>query len=162
MATVTALAIIFGMVPYLNEDEVPVINPLIRVSYGALHRSAWATAIGWIIFACTHGYGGYANRVLSSKFFIPLSRLSFAAYLIHFSCIKAYSSHLRKPSYFTLPTFIITYLGMLTFIFILSAVISVAVEMSFSNLDKILFSSDSTKKTPIGTQKSMYMILSKF
>ena len=46
------------MVPYLDEDEVPIINSFVRIFYGALHRSFWAMAIGWVIFACTTGYGG--------------------------------------------------------------------------------------------------------
>ena len=52
------LAVLFGMVPYLNENQMPIINPFVRILYGALHRSVWATAIGWIILACTTGYGG--------------------------------------------------------------------------------------------------------
>ncbi len=51
-------AVTYGMFPYLDETLVPDINPLVRVSYGALHHSAWAITVGWIIFACTHGYGG--------------------------------------------------------------------------------------------------------
>jgi len=45
------------MMVVAKEDNIP-ISPLISVSYGALHRPAWAAAIGWIVFACFHGYGG--------------------------------------------------------------------------------------------------------
>lgn len=67
IAALFGLAVIYGMTPYLDETTAPVINPFVRVSYGALHHSAWAIAIGWIIFACTHGYGGvsfYYSRAI--------------------------------------------------------------------------------------------------
>ncbi|KAI9551729.1 hypothetical protein GHT06_022065 [Daphnia sinensis] len=122
IAVLFALTVIYGMTPYLDETTVPVINPIVRVTYGAFHHSVWAIAIGWIIFNCTHGYGGFINQFLSWKLFLPFSRLSYAAYLIHYNLIKAYASHLRKPFYFTE-----------------SFVLSVVVEMPFLNLDKFFF-----------------------
>ena len=156
----------FGLVFYMDEDEVPVINPFVRISYGALHRSAWALVIGWLIFACTHGYGGAINwfshiiwwltkitlydligfvqRFLSWKFFMPLSRLSYAAYLIHPIYIKVFFSIQRKPMYVSFPNLLTTFWGMLVPIFFLAAIISVVVEMPFLNLDKLLTSSDNS------------------
>lgn len=49
---------VYGMVPFLDEDLVPVVNPVFRVAYGTLHHLAWGLAVGWIIFACITGYGG--------------------------------------------------------------------------------------------------------
>lgn len=57
-ASLIGLAVLYGMVPYLNEIEVPEMNNVARVSYGSLHRFAWATVVAWIVFACIHGYGG--------------------------------------------------------------------------------------------------------
>lgn len=139
IAALFALAVIYGMTPYLDETTAPVINPFVRVSYGALHHSAWAIAIGWIIFACTHGYGGFINQFLSWKLFLPISRLSYAAYLIHYNIIKAYASHLRKPFYFTECVYATTYFGILVITFAIAFVLSVVVEMPFLNLDKFFF-----------------------
>ncbi|XP_046631169.1 nose resistant to fluoxetine protein 6-like isoform X3 [Daphnia pulicaria] len=142
-ATLIGLTVNFGMAPFVDETVVPVVNPFIRVSYGTLHHSAWAITIGWIIFACTHGYGGFINNFLSCKLFIPFSRLSYAVYLIHFNFIKAYASHLRKPFYFTEYVYATTYLGILVIAFVLAFVVSVVVEMPFLNLDKLLFPNNS-------------------
>ncbi|XP_057379360.1 nose resistant to fluoxetine protein 6-like [Daphnia carinata] len=139
IATLFALAVIYGMTPYLDETTVPVVNPFIRISYGAFHHSAWAIAVGWIIFTCTHGYGGFINQFLSWKLFLPFSRLSYAAYLIHYNMIKAYASHLRKPFYFTECVYATTYVGILVITFAIAFVLSVVVEMPFLNLDKFFF-----------------------
>lgn len=58
MAILTAFSVLYGLSPYLNEDLVPIIDPTVSVTYGSLHRFAWATAVGWVIFACKNGYGG--------------------------------------------------------------------------------------------------------
>lgn len=58
LAVLVGTLVIFGLIPYLNEDEVPSINPIVRVSYGAMHRTAWGFVMGWVVFACSRGYGG--------------------------------------------------------------------------------------------------------
>ena len=64
----TIWTVIDGLSPYLDEAETPVISTFFRVSYGALHRSAWALAVGWLIFACSHGYGGIIYILHSMDF----------------------------------------------------------------------------------------------
>ena len=39
------VAVIYGLVPYLDESSVPEIPPLVRVAYGAFHQLAWALAV---------------------------------------------------------------------------------------------------------------------
>ena len=51
--------------------------------YGGFYKVAWALAVGWVIFACSRGYGGWINELLSWKAFVPLSRVSYIIYLIH-------------------------------------------------------------------------------
>ena len=57
-ATTVSLCVVYGMVPYLDESVIPEMNDAIRVTFGAFNRLAWAIAVGWVIFACTNGYGG--------------------------------------------------------------------------------------------------------
>lgn len=49
----------------------------------SLTKLAWAVAVAWVIFACHHGYGGIVNSILSRKAYLPITRLSFCAYLVH-------------------------------------------------------------------------------
>ncbi len=82
-------------------------------------------------------------RFLSWKLFIPLSRLSYSVYLTHLIYTFAYISHLRKPYYFTEISGAMNFAGILVISFLLAFVVSVAVEMPFVNLDKLLFAGDS-------------------
>ena len=41
-----------------NKDPNAVYTMAEAVSYGSLHRLAWAIAISWVVFACVSGYGG--------------------------------------------------------------------------------------------------------
>ncbi|XP_046631179.1 nose resistant to fluoxetine protein 6-like isoform X4 [Daphnia pulicaria] len=137
-ATLLGLIVTYGMFPYLDESTVPIINPFIVVSYGVLHHSAWAITIGWIIFACTHGYGGIINRFLSWKLFLPFSRMSYAVYLIHVNLAISYGAQLRKPLYVSqLPT-LTTSFGLLGLVFLFASVVTIMVEMPFLNLEKLL------------------------
>jgi len=41
---------------YDRNGEDP--SKLSRVMYNSFNRIAWTAGLGWIIFACFHGYGG--------------------------------------------------------------------------------------------------------
>ena len=63
---------VYGLIPYLNETDMPEINSFVRIAYGSLNRLAWSAAVGWVIFASTHGYGGESreSEIFSLQFLI--------------------------------------------------------------------------------------------
>ena len=66
----------------------PAMNghPLGRLEsalYSSLSRPLWACATGWMIFACMTKQGGPIGYLLSARCFVPLSRLTYPAFLIH-------------------------------------------------------------------------------
>lgn len=79
LSTVIAVVVIFG--PYRWYTGAPY-DSADAILYAATHRTAWALSLGWMTYACATGRGGLINRFLSWKAFIPLSRLSFAAFLM--------------------------------------------------------------------------------
>lgn len=46
---------------YILEDSISFYAPLVAI-YQAVHRTFWAIAVGWIIFACEEGYGGMISK----------------------------------------------------------------------------------------------------
>ena len=92
-AWIVAFAIGFAVVYGLNIPETGSWNILENFDtrmprtaaaiYGGFYKVAWALSVGWVIFACCRGYGGWINELLSWKAFVPLSRVSYIIYLIH-------------------------------------------------------------------------------
>ena len=141
LATAVGLAVVYGLVPYLDEKQVPEINSFSRVSYGSFNRLAWSIAVGWLIFSCVHGYGGPVNKFLSWRAFTPLSRLTYVVYLVHLNYMFTWKDTLRKPIYYTDLDHVQFYLGVVFGVNLLAFAISVTVEAPFLNLEKLIFSS---------------------
>jgi hypothetical protein len=96
--TTLCLTLIYIIViPYSDSYEYYDVE---AAFFAALHRVAWAVGIGWIIWACVNGYGGIffilrksiefhvfvsgpVNSILSWKYFLPMSKLSYCAFLVH-------------------------------------------------------------------------------
>ncbi|XP_031352992.1 nose resistant to fluoxetine protein 6-like isoform X2 [Photinus pyralis] len=74
--TVAVSVILTCMFYQFHGAELMVISKSVR-------RTAWSLAVAWIVYACHFGYGGIANRFLSSKKFKFLSRISYSVFLSH-------------------------------------------------------------------------------
>lgn len=140
-ATAIALAVLYGLSGLLDPATVPEIDEATKVIYGTFHRTAWAIAVGWLIFACCTGNGGPVNSFLSWKVFIPLSRMTYCVYLLHLSCLlNVYIARLRAPLFYNTFESVQFMIGIITTAFGLAFICSVTIEASFLNLEKLLFS----------------------
>ena len=58
IAFVTGILIVYGLdIPKIFFENKP-LSMTENIIYGGFHRLAWAIALGWVIFACSRGYGG--------------------------------------------------------------------------------------------------------
>ena len=59
MAFVSAVGVLYILDP-INILYGKVESPSLaaNVMYNGFHRIAWTFSLGWVIFACFHGYGG--------------------------------------------------------------------------------------------------------
>ena len=63
-AFATGLALVFAMDVYdylISGTQPPAAA---SAAFNTFGRSAWAAALGWLIFACFHGYGGERHVLL--------------------------------------------------------------------------------------------------
>lgn len=108
LAFATGFAVIYGLDVRLA-NVTKTYSAFENAFYGGFHRAAWALALSWLIFSCCRGYGGelhivhkellilllysgWINDFLSWGGFIPLSRISYIIYLMHFVVIYTMKS----------------------------------------------------------------------
>lgn len=92
------VTIVLGAVTWINYLilQPDWDNQLMDNLINSFMRPCWALAVGWIILACHHGYGGPVNWLLCLRCFKLLSRLSYAMYMVHHPLIRMY--HYSKNS----------------------------------------------------------------
>lgn len=140
----TGAATVFGGAVFYSDYHK--YNAFESSTYAGLYRSAWTLSVAWIAFACITGYGGPVDAFLSWKVFVPLSRLTYCTYLCQYVVLLINVGSSRVPAYLSGYTVIHEFAGNLLFILVLSAALSLAFEMPFINLDRILI-----KRHPNGT-----------
>lgn len=69
-------------------------------------RVFWSLFLCLVIYACTKGYGGVVNWFLTLKLWKPLTRLSYAIYLIHMPIMLMNVAYTRRPVYFSSRTIV--------------------------------------------------------
>jgi len=135
------LALMFGLINYTKTAELPpkVLNFL----YAAFGRTLWAAGVGWVIFACVNGYGGVVNKFLSWKIWLPFSRLTYCAYLLHPLVIHGFYQSRSQPQYFD------SHLRMTYYFFThvltsyaLAFFFSMAFESPVLSVERLIFKSD--------------------
>ncbi|XP_063232249.1 nose resistant to fluoxetine protein 6-like [Bacillus rossius redtenbacheri] len=67
--------------------------------FAAFDKLGWSAAVSWLIFACATGHGGTLNRLLSYKWIVPFSRVTYSAYLVNGIVILYNLGSTRAPTY---------------------------------------------------------------
>lgn len=90
MSSFCLLWLIYG----LYEVKLSAIN---GAAYSSLSHSLWAMSLAWIVVACSCGYGGYVNKLLSAPCIYPFSRVTYCAYLVHPIAIRILALNSDAP-----------------------------------------------------------------
>ncbi|XP_042913082.1 nose resistant to fluoxetine protein 6-like [Parasteatoda tepidariorum] len=106
--------------------------------YNAFTRSIYGFSLCWLIFACLSGYGGAVDKILSCKLFIPLSRLTYCAYLIHPIFNTIYVTSMKSTIWFSHQSVIMWYLGVLAVTYAFALIVSLIFESPIIRLERLI------------------------
>ena len=109
------------------------------ISYNVLSRMTWGIALGLLVFVCHNKYGGWVDKILSWKFWIPLSRLTYLSYLIHPVILVLMIDELRTPIYYVNATVAVYMVSSIVLTYGVAALLAIMVEFPFSNIEAAVF-----------------------
>lgn len=115
-----------------------IMSTLENSLYLGLSRTLWGLGVAMFIFICYSGSGGPINDFLSWNVFIPLSRLTFTAYLIHPVIIVIYFASLREMVYYHDLSIAFTVVGLVCMSYAAAAVFALFIEFPLANIESLI------------------------
>ena len=106
-----------------------------NIIYITFSRFTWSLGLALLVFSCHYGYGGPINQFLSMKFWIPLSRISYNAYLTHPLILTIFFGSERKVINYQDFNLAVYAIGVIVLSYGAAAVVSVFVEFPIGNMD---------------------------
>uniref|UniRef100_A0A0N5CHZ5 Acyl_transf_3 domain-containing protein n=1 Tax=Strongyloides papillosus TaxID=174720 RepID=A0A0N5CHZ5_STREA len=134
---IIALGALAGIVlPVANWSAGNYMNLSGRAFYSAFSKIVWSLGLSWVVIACYYGYGGIINKFMSMKIWIPLGKLSFCAYLLHYMVILYFYGMDQGPFFFTnvLTTFCNVIIPVSVISYFLAIFWSAVFEIGISNM----------------------------
>ncbi|KAK0053757.1 nose resistant to fluoxetine protein 6 [Biomphalaria pfeifferi] len=136
LATAIGLAVVYGINGDLTGDNPSSLGA--AAFYNSVSRTAWAVCVCWVIVACTSGYGGLVNSLLSWSPFVVLGRLTFVAYLIHPCVYSVYYQNRDQLFQITDTSIAVTFCGLLVCTYLVSFILMLLFESPMIGLERVL------------------------
>uniref|UniRef100_A0A182Y7U1 Nose resistant-to-fluoxetine protein N-terminal domain-containing protein n=1 Tax=Anopheles stephensi TaxID=30069 RepID=A0A182Y7U1_ANOST len=151
VSTVCGCSAMFSLTAFYT--RLGTDNYLYNALYASLHRFGWSLSNGWLVLACVTGHGRTLKRFLSWRAFVPLSRLTYCAYLTN-GLVELYlSASRRTPLYASIPTMTAECISHMILTFLLALLLCLMFESPIHGLEKILLSRFRPTHTGPGTRE---------
>ena len=136
MAATCCLIIIFGQ--YKTWHGHPFTKSE-NVMYFMFARTGYCIGIALMIYACHNGFGGVINKFLSWSFWVPLSHLTFMAYLFHPLVIVLMYRTMRFRFIYTDWMLVILFAAAVMLSYSLALIVAVTVEYPVANVENAVY-----------------------
>ncbi|KAG5684438.1 hypothetical protein PVAND_013672 [Polypedilum vanderplanki] len=109
-----------------------------RALYNCLHRLGWAIFTGWLVLGCVTSKGNALKSFFNASFLVPLSRLTYCAYLTN-GFIELYlAASVRTPKYMSIPSLTGETLSHVSLTFLAALILCLMFESPIHGIEKIL------------------------
>lgn len=125
----------FGISTFYNATGTG--NYTYNALYAAAHRLGWSASNGWLVLACVTGNAGPLKKFLSSRALVPISRLTYCAYLTNGLVELYFSASQRVPIYASVPTMTAGTLSHVCLTFLMALGLCLVFESPIHGIEKI-------------------------
>ncbi|XP_065288957.1 nose resistant to fluoxetine protein 6-like isoform X2 [Dermacentor albipictus] len=131
------LAIVFAPHKWYTDHTYSIERPECLL-FAALHRVAWTMGVAWLVLACATGRGGIVMSLLSWPALVPLSRLSYGAFLSHVVILLAQAMTNRERIAFTYAVKTMNYLALVMASYLCAYLLYLFCEAPVATLERTL------------------------
>ncbi|XP_064649525.1 nose resistant to fluoxetine protein 6-like isoform X2 [Lineus longissimus] len=136
-AALICISVLYGCYGYVHDQEKMSID--LSAFYNSVSRFAWSVGLMIVVVACVHGHGGPVDAFLSWSGWVPLSRLTYCAYLVHPVIIFLYVMGLKEPIHYEDVGISYLFIGHLVVSYAWAFLTSLVIEAPMMGLEKIIF-----------------------
>ncbi|XP_050546637.1 nose resistant to fluoxetine protein 6-like [Daktulosphaira vitifoliae] len=134
VAIICGLLAIFGPYPLSNKSYV--YNSTHLALFNSISPILWSIFILWLIIANNNGYDGWFGNILCWSAFTPLSKISYAVYLVQYPVFFYFVGTARGSSFYNITS--IFDISQVIIIGLLSTLLTLTVDMPFQKIGKYI------------------------
>ncbi|KAH8034025.1 hypothetical protein HPB51_019090 [Rhipicephalus microplus] len=110
-----------------------------KLSTAFFDRILWSICLSWITLTCSTKRGGIMNSFLSWRGFGPLSKLTFAVYLVHMPLYDLMNHFCKERTYFSHFSLVTQFFSVLVWSYFLGYLLYISCEAPLGHIDRLLF-----------------------
>jgi len=142
-------SLVYGLYAFASGRQLTLASVVI---YASVARTVWALAIGLLILLCLRSRRGLVNWFLSWSLWIPLSRLTYCAFLIHGFALVFFYGTAKEWLQYSFGNSIYFWLSCLIVSYGLGLIAHVCVEAPFIRIGRIFTIRSETGHEAVSTE----------